>query len=111
MCRACSQDGRRWGCFQNLTGPVVHGAMGCGKKNILASVAVPPAPVHVPSQRPLASSITSAANDKGDNEMISGAMHRSPDIYLTAEENPRKPQQGNCLTKAVRPVIASNGFH
>ena len=28
------------------------------------------------------------ANDKGDNEMTLGAVHRSPDICLTAEENP-----------------------
>ena len=34
-------------------------------------------------------------NDKGDNEMISGAVHRSPGIYLTAEEDPRKPQLGS----------------
>ena len=36
---------------------------------------VPPAPVQVPSQRPLApsvASVTSVANDKGDNEMIPG---------------------------------------
>ena len=33
-------------------------------------MAVPPAPVRVPSQRPLAPSVTSVANDKGDNEMI-----------------------------------------
>ena len=26
-------------------------------------------------------------NDKGDNEMILGAVYRSPGIYLTAEEN------------------------
>jgi hypothetical protein len=26
------------------------------------------------------------------NEMIPGVMHRSPGIYLTAEENPEKPQ-------------------
>ena len=32
------------------------------------------------------------ANDKGDNEKIPGAVHRSPGIYLTAEENPGKPQ-------------------
>ena len=53
-------------------------------------MAVPPAPVRVPSQRPLATSITfvtSVANDKGDNEMIPGAVHRSPDIGLRAEEN------------------------
>jgi hypothetical protein len=29
-----------------------------------------------------------STNDKGDNEMISGAVHRSPGIYLTAEETP-----------------------
>ena len=67
--------------------PAVHGT----------SVAVPPAPVRVPSQTPLApsvASITSVANDKGDNEMIPGAVHRSPDTCLTAEENPGKPQLG-----------------
>jgi hypothetical protein len=39
----------------------------------------------------------SVANDKGDNEMILEAVHRSPGICLTAEENPRKPQLGNYL--------------
>ena len=56
-------------------GLVVHGAMGCGQKKLSVSVAVPPAPVRVPSQRPLApsvSSVKSVANDKGDNEMILG---------------------------------------
>ena len=33
--------------------------------------------------------------------MILGAVHRSPGIYLTAEENPGKPQLGDCLMKAV----------
>ena len=28
-----------------------------------------------------------SADDKGENEMIQGALHRSPGIYLTAEEN------------------------
>ena len=51
-------------------------------------MAVPPAPVRLPGQRPLATSVTSVANDKGDNEMIPGAVHRSPGTYLTAEENP-----------------------
>ena len=53
-------------------------------------------------QRPLApsvSSVTSVANDKGDNEMIPGAVHRSPGICLMAEENPRKPQLGDRLMK------------
>ena len=64
-------------------------------KKLYFSATVPPAPVRVPSQRPLAPSITtvtSVANNKGDNEMIPGAMHRSPGICLTAEENPGKPQ-------------------
>ena len=60
-------------------------------KKLSVSVVVPPALVRVPSQRPLApsvASVTSVANDKGDNEMILGAAHRSPGIYLTAVENP-----------------------
>ena len=35
---------------------------------------------------------TSVANDKGDNEIILGDLHRSPGICLTAEEKHRKPQ-------------------
>ena len=73
-------------------------------KNLDASVAVPPATVRVPTQRPLApsvASVTSVANDKGDNEMILGAVHRSPSICLTAEENPRKPQLGDRLMKGL----------
>ena len=69
--------------------------MGCGQKKLPASVAVPTAPIRVPIQRPLASSVasvTSVANDKGDIEMILEAVHRSPGICLTAEGNPRKPQ-------------------
>ena len=53
--------------------------MGCGQKKLSVSVAVPPAP----SQRPLApsvASVTSVANDKGDNEMILGAVYRYPGI-------------------------------
>ena len=76
----------------------VHGAMGCGKKKLLVSVAVPPAHVRVPSLRPLALSVAtvmSVANDKGDNEMILGAVHRSPGIYITTEENLRKSQLGD----------------
>ena len=59
----------------------------------LVSVTVPPAPVRVSSQTPLASSVasvTSVANDKGDNEVILGA-----------EENPRKPQLGDHLMKGL----------
>ena len=53
-------------------------------------MAVPPAPVLVPSQRlhkPSATSVTSVANDKDDNEVILGTVHRSLGICLTAEEN------------------------
>ena len=42
-----------------------------------------------------------SANNKGDNEMIPGAVPRSPDIYLTIEENPGKLQLGDRLMKAV----------
>jgi hypothetical protein len=63
--------------------------MGAAAKKFQTSVVVPPAP----SQRSLAlsvTSVTSVAYDKGDNEMILGAVHRSPGICLTADENPRK---------------------
>ena len=56
-----------------------------------ASVAVPAAPIRVPSQMPLApsvTSVTSVANDKDDNKIIPGTVHRSPAICLTTEETP-----------------------
>ena len=77
---------------------------GLRPKKLLVSVAVPLAPVPVPSQRPLApnvASVTSVANYKGDNEMILGAVHRSPSICLTAEENSRKLQLGDRLMKGL----------
>ena len=50
-----------------------------------------------------------SANDKGDNEMKLGAVHRSG-IYLTAEENPGKPQLGRRQSaKAMLIIIVSNG--
>ena len=49
-----------------------------------------------------------STDDKGDSEMIPGAVHRSPGIYLTAEENPGQPQLGDRLMKNVRQVITSN---
>ena len=51
-------------------------------------MAVPPTSVRVPSQRPLAPSAASlsVANDKDDNEMILGTVHRSPGICLKTEE-------------------------
>jgi hypothetical protein len=42
------------------------------------------------------------ADDKGDNEMVPGTVHRSPGIYFMAEEGPGKPQLGDRRTKAVR---------
>ena len=75
--------------------------MGCGQKKLLVSVAVPPIPVRVPSQRPLVPSVASVANDTDDNGMILGAVHRSPGICLTAEETPRKYQLGDRLIKGL----------
>ena len=62
-------------------------------KKLHASVVVPDAPVRAPSQRPLApsvASVTSVAIDKSDNEIIPGAVYRSPGIGLTDEVNPEK---------------------
>ena len=42
---------------------------------------------------PSVTSITSVANDKGDNEMIPEVVHRSPTICLTAEKNPENLSQ------------------
>ena len=50
-----------------------------------------------------------SANDKVANEMIPGAVDRSPGICLMTEENPGKQHLGNCLMKAVRSLFASNG--
>ena len=72
-------------------------------------MAVLPAPVWVPSQRPLARSVTSVmlvTNDKGDNEMILGGVHRSPGIPLRTGKFQKKikgpcnqslPQMGSLL--------------
>ena len=50
---------------------------------------------------PSVASVTSVANDKGDDEMIPGAVHRSPGIYLTAEKSPRIPHLGDRLMKKL----------
>jgi hypothetical protein len=63
---------------------------GLRPKEFQTSGAVPLAPVRVPSQRslaPIVASVTSVADDKGDNDMVLGAVHRSPGICLSAEEN------------------------
>ena len=62
-------------------------------------MAEPPAPVQVPSQRPLAPSGND--NDKGDNDMIPGVVHTSSDICLKAKENPRKPQLGDHMMNGL----------
>ena len=64
-------------------------------------MAVPPDPVRVPIRRPLSPSVPSVTNDKDDNEIIPGAVHRSLGICLTAEENPEKPQLGDRLKKGL----------
>ena len=63
--------------------------MGFGQKRPYISVEVLLVPAWVSSQRPLAPSVISVTS-VGDNEMIQGDLHRSPGIYLTAEENPGK---------------------
>ena len=45
-----------------------------------------------------------SAKDKGDNEVKLADVHWSPGIYLKAEENTGKTQQGDRLLKAVRPM-------
>jgi len=36
-----------------------------------------------------------SANDKSDNEMVPGTVHRSPGICIIVEENIGKPQLGD----------------
>ena len=60
---------------------------------------------------PYIASVTSVANDKGDNEMILGAVHSSPCICRTAEgkKNQKTSARRPSDKGAVRPVIVSNG--
>ena len=58
------------------------------------NVAVPPAPVRVPNHLPRVSRQSRLSTINGDNEIIPGAVHRYPGIYLTADENLGKPQLG-----------------
>ena len=67
-------------------------------------MALPPVPVRYPSQRspaPNVTSVMSVANDKGDNEMIAGDVHRSSGICLIAEEDSGKLQLGDRLMKGL----------
>ena len=72
-----------------------------------------PAPLQAPSQRSLAPSVTSvisvSINDKDANVLISGTVRRSPGFYITAEENPGKPQLGDFMMTVV-PDVTPNGI-
>ena len=79
-------------------------------------VAVPPAPVrslantHLPRE---SCQSRLSANYKGDNEMISGTVLRSPGICLTAEENPEKSPLGDLrrrLCDQYSPHMGSHSF-
>ena len=73
-------------------------------------MAVPPAPVRVPSQRSLSPSVTSmmsVANDKRGNEMIPDAQISWSLLYgrgKSRKTSARRPS----VERAVRPVIATN---
>ena len=75
--------------------PVIHGAIGCSPKDFKLVWWC-----HQPLSRFLANYHLPqvSANDKGDNEMIPGTVHRSPGICLRAEENPGKRQLGGDLS-------------
>jgi len=78
--------------------PVVHELR---PKKLSVSVVVPPAPVKVPCQRPLApsvTSVTSVTNDKGDNEMIPGGCAQ---ISWHLPYSQGKPQLGDRLMKRL----------
>jgi hypothetical protein len=71
---------------------------------------MPPAPVRVPIQWPIAPIVTSVClsdNDKGDCEVKPGVMHKYYDIYLMTNESSVEPHLGDNLN-AVQPVIALN---
>ena len=90
--------------------PSSHGLQ---PKKPCAGVEVPPASIWIPHQwilAPSVTSVTSVANNNGDNVMVQGAVHRSPLIYLTADKNTGKPQLGDCrwrLCKQSSPQMGS----
>ena len=80
---------------------------GLRQKNINANVAEPSALVRVPSQWPLA--LVSCQSHQSANDKVKPEpLHRFSGINRSAETNSRKLQLGDCLMKAVQPVIASN---
>ena len=84
----------------NICSPAVHGAVDCGLKSFKLEWRyhqflfrfIAKGHLHRVSRQ---SGLL--ANDKGDNEMIPRAVHRSPGIYLTVKENPGKPQLGDYI--------------
>ena len=82
----------------------VHGAMDCGQKKF--QLVLRCHQLLSGFLAPSVASVTAVANDKGDNEMIRGAVYRSPGICLTAEENTRKPELGDRLMKG--PCVQSS---
>ena len=92
---------------KHLDGPAVHGAINSSQKKALrlcgnATSSLSGFQVKGPD-------VMSVANDLGAIEMIPGAVHRSPGIYFTVEENPGKPKIGDHIMKAVLPFITLNG--
>ena len=81
-----------------MNGPVVHGAMGYSQKTykLLWRYHLPLSGFLANDHLPRMS--RHSANDKGNNEMIPGSVHRSTGIDLITEENPGKPQLGRFAT-------------
>ena len=78
---------------------------GLRPKKLLASVAVPPAPLRVPSRRPFTpsvASVSSVGNDKGDSVQISWYLSYS--WGKPQKTSARRPSDEG----AVRPVIVSS---
>ena len=70
---------------------------------------VPTAPVWVPGQRPLAPSVMSVINDKGDNEMILGLCTDLLAFALCLRKIPENLSRTLFDEEAVQPVITTNG--
>ena len=70
-------------------------------------MAVPPTNVRVLSQRPLAPSVTSVANDKDDNEIIPGAVHRSLAFALQLSKTQLEDRLMKGLCDQSSPLMGS----
>ena len=67
--------------------PAVHGGMGCSQKSFKVVWRCHQLPSGFLVNDTLRRVLRLSANDKGDNEITSGAMYRYPSIYITPEEN------------------------